>query len=82
MKLHVKQTYNILDVFCFPRCSSERAKKAVVSLVPIIGWIRIYSIKEWLLNDIVSGISTGLVAVLQGNIKLLLLNMSVHYVSS
>ncbi|XP_063073943.1 solute carrier family 26 member 3, tandem duplicate 2 [Engraulis encrasicolus] len=47
-------------------CDSKRAKNAVLSLLPIIGWMRIYRVKEWLLNDIVSGVSTGLVAVLQG----------------
>lgn len=52
----------------FASCTSERAKNAAISLLPIIGWIRTYPIKEWLLNDIVSGVSTGLVAVLQGNI--------------
>ncbi|XP_051546994.1 chloride anion exchanger-like isoform X2 [Myxocyprinus asiaticus] len=47
-------------------CDSNRAKNAALSLLPIIGWMKNYNIKEWLLGDIVSGISTGLVAVLQG----------------
>ncbi|XP_056093258.1 solute carrier family 26 member 3, tandem duplicate 2 [Rhinichthys klamathensis goyatoka] len=67
---HVKQ---------YLTCTSERAKNAAVSLVPIIGWIRIYSVKEWLLNDIVSGISTGLVAVLQGLAFSLLASISTWY---
>uniref|UniRef100_A0A672NP69 Solute carrier family 26 member 3 n=1 Tax=Sinocyclocheilus grahami TaxID=75366 RepID=A0A672NP69_SINGR len=37
-----------------------------LSLLSIIGWMKNYNIKEWLLGEIVSGISTGLVAVLQG----------------
>uniref|UniRef100_A0AAR2L434 SLC26A/SulP transporter domain-containing protein n=1 Tax=Pygocentrus nattereri TaxID=42514 RepID=A0AAR2L434_PYGNA len=37
-----------------------------LSLLPVIGWMKIYRFREWLFNDIVSGISTGLVAVLQG----------------
>uniref|UniRef100_A0A8C4ZHE0 Solute carrier family 26 member 3 n=1 Tax=Gadus morhua TaxID=8049 RepID=A0A8C4ZHE0_GADMO len=45
---------------------TKRAKKAGLSLLPIIGWMRIYQIKSWLLGDIVSGVSTGLVAVMQG----------------
>uniref|UniRef100_A0A8C8A6Q9 Solute carrier family 26 member 3, tandem duplicate 2 n=1 Tax=Oryzias sinensis TaxID=183150 RepID=A0A8C8A6Q9_9TELE len=45
-------------IFCF--------KHAALSLLPVIGWLRIYRIKEWLLPDVVSGVSTGLVAVLQG----------------
>ncbi|KAG5267562.1 hypothetical protein AALO_G00223100 [Alosa alosa] len=51
-------------------CDSKRAKNAALSLMPIIGWLRIYRLKEWLLNDIVSGVSTGLVAVLQVNPKI------------
>uniref|UniRef100_A0A674E4D3 STAS domain-containing protein n=1 Tax=Salmo trutta TaxID=8032 RepID=A0A674E4D3_SALTR len=47
-------------------CDLKRAKNAALSLLPFIGWMRIYQLKEWLLSDIVSGVSTGLVAVLQG----------------
>ncbi|XP_051543895.1 solute carrier family 26 member 3 [Myxocyprinus asiaticus] len=47
-------------------CDSNRAKNVALSLLPIIGWMKNYKIKEWLFGDIVSGISTGLVAVLQG----------------
>ncbi|KAF6725546.1 Chloride anion exchanger [Oryzias melastigma] len=47
-------------------CDAKRAKNAALSLLPVIGWMRIYRVKEWLLPDVVSGISTGLVAVLQG----------------
>uniref|UniRef100_A0A4W5KF72 Solute carrier family 26 member 3 n=1 Tax=Hucho hucho TaxID=62062 RepID=A0A4W5KF72_9TELE len=48
------------------RCDLKRTKNAALSLLPFIGWMRIYQLKEWLLSDIVSGVSTGLVAVLQG----------------
>ncbi|KAK5849345.1 hypothetical protein PBY51_008995 [Eleginops maclovinus] len=47
-------------------CDSKRAKNAVLSLLPIIGWMRIYRVREWLLGDVVSGISTGMVAIMQG----------------
>lgn len=50
----------------FYRCDSKRVKNAALSLLPVIGWIKLYHIKEWMLGDIVSGVSTGLVAVLQG----------------
>lgn len=46
----------------------------VLSLLPIIGWLRIYKIKEWLLGDVVSGISTGLVAIMQGREKDILMH--------
>ncbi|XP_053200114.1 chloride anion exchanger-like [Scomber japonicus] len=54
---HVKQ---------YLTCDSKRAKNAVLSFLPIIGWMRIYRVKEWLLGDVVSGVSTGLVAIMQG----------------
>uniref|UniRef100_A0A672FB08 Solute carrier family 26 member 3 n=1 Tax=Salarias fasciatus TaxID=181472 RepID=A0A672FB08_SALFA len=47
-------------------CDSKRAKRAGLTLLPIIGWMRTYKVKEWLLGDLVSGISTGLVAIMQG----------------
>uniref|UniRef100_A0A8C1WMV1 Solute carrier family 26 member 3, tandem duplicate 2 n=1 Tax=Cyprinus carpio TaxID=7962 RepID=A0A8C1WMV1_CYPCA len=43
-----------------------KRRNTAISLLPIIGWMKTYSFKEWLLNDILSGVSTGLVAVLQG----------------
>ncbi|XP_056311615.1 solute carrier family 26 member 3 [Danio aesculapii] len=53
-----------LKVCC--SCDAKRAKNTALSLFPFTGWMKDYKIKEWLLGDIVSGISTGLVAVLQG----------------
>ncbi|XP_054480717.1 solute carrier family 26 member 3 [Anoplopoma fimbria] len=47
-------------------CDSKRAKNAALSFLPIIGWMKIYRVREWLLGDVVSGISTGLVAIMQG----------------
>ncbi|XP_056604357.1 chloride anion exchanger-like [Triplophysa dalaica] len=71
---------NLLDhIKEYFTCNSKRAKNAALSLLPIIGWIKIYSIKEWLLNDIVSGVSTGLVAVLQGLAYSLLASISPWY---
>ncbi|XP_005815559.1 chloride anion exchanger [Xiphophorus maculatus] len=67
---HVKQYF---------RCDSKRAKNAALSLLPIIGWMKIYRFKEWLLSDIVSGVSTGLVAVLQGLAYCLLASLPPWY---
>ncbi|KAK1169009.1 pendrin-like isoform X1 [Acipenser oxyrinchus oxyrinchus] len=47
-------------------CSAKRAKDITKGLLPILDWLPKYKIKEWLPKDIVSGISTGLVATLQG----------------
>ncbi|KAJ3612271.1 hypothetical protein NHX12_020547 [Muraenolepis orangiensis] len=60
-------------------CNARRAKNTALSLLPIIGWVRIYQIKEWLLSDIVSGVSTGLVAVLQGLAYCLLASLPPWY---
>uniref|UniRef100_A0A8C2GI14 Solute carrier family 26 member 3, tandem duplicate 2 n=1 Tax=Cyprinus carpio TaxID=7962 RepID=A0A8C2GI14_CYPCA len=76
-RLRAGKFLNLLFV-CYS-CTSERAKNTAVSLLPIIGWMKIYSIKDWLLNDIVSGVSTGLVAVLQGLAYSLLASISPWY---
>lgn len=67
---HVKQYFT---------CDAKRAKNAALSLLPIIGWLRIYQVKEWLVGDIVSGVSTGLVAVLQGLAYCLLASLPPWY---
>uniref|UniRef100_A0A8C1JMB9 Chloride anion exchanger-like n=1 Tax=Cyprinus carpio TaxID=7962 RepID=A0A8C1JMB9_CYPCA len=65
---HKTFLHHVIQYFTygFINCTSERAKNTAISLLPIIGWMKTYSFKEWLLNDILSGVSTGLVAVLQG----------------
>ncbi|KAL6057164.1 hypothetical protein STEG23_030040 [Scotinomys teguina] len=60
-------------------CPSQKVKKIALSLFPIASWLPAYKIKEWLLSDIVSGISTGLVAVLQGLAFALLVNIPPAY---
>ncbi|XP_046730298.1 solute carrier family 26 member 3, tandem duplicate 2 isoform X3 [Silurus meridionalis] len=70
MRDHVKQYFT---------CNSKRAKNAALSMLPIIGWIKMYNVKEWLLSDIVSGVSTGLVAVLQGLAYSLLASLPAWY---
>ncbi|GAB0175762.1 pendrin [Grus japonensis] len=48
------------------RCSRKRAFQVAKSFLPILEWLPNYRVKEWLISDIISGISTGLVATLQG----------------
>ncbi|KAM3587318.1 uncharacterized protein V6R79_001916 [Siganus canaliculatus] len=67
---HVKQYFT---------CDAKRAKNAAFSLLPIINWVKLYQVKEWLLSDIVSGVSTGLVAVLQGLAYCLLASLPPWY---
>ncbi|XP_041636765.1 chloride anion exchanger-like [Cheilinus undulatus] len=67
---HIKQYFT---------CDAKRAKNAALSILPIIGWMKIYRFKEWLFSDIVSGVSTGLVAVLQGLAYCLLASLPPWY---
>ncbi|KAJ1161357.1 hypothetical protein NDU88_001844 [Pleurodeles waltl] len=63
---------------CFS-CSREKAKKIAYTFLPIASWLPMYRFKEWLVSDIVSGVSTGLVAVLQGLSFALLVDISPGY---
>uniref|UniRef100_A0AAR2M042 STAS domain-containing protein n=1 Tax=Pygocentrus nattereri TaxID=42514 RepID=A0AAR2M042_PYGNA len=47
-------------------CSSGRAKSVVLSLLPILSWLPSYPVKEYLLGDMVSGLSTGVMQLPQG----------------
>ncbi|CAL1569187.1 unnamed protein product [Knipowitschia caucasica] len=80
---HVKiyrQRKSLLNhVRLYFRCDQRRARLAVLSLLPVISWLKIYRVKEWLLSDIVSGVSTGLVAVLQGLAYCLLASLPPWY---
>uniref|UniRef100_A0A4W3HVP3 Solute carrier family 26 member 4 n=1 Tax=Callorhinchus milii TaxID=7868 RepID=A0A4W3HVP3_CALMI len=49
------------------------------SIFPILDWLPRYRVKEWLLGDVISGISTGLVATLQGLAFALLTEVPVAY---
>ncbi|NWT01556.1 S26A3 protein, partial [Mionectes macconnelli] len=60
-------------------CSPQRAKKIALRFFPVISWLPQYRFREWILSDIVSGINTGLVAVLQGLAFALLVNVPPSY---
>lgn len=51
------------------RCSRKRAFQVTKSFLPILEWLPNYRVKEWLVSDIISGVSTGLVATLQGKAR-------------
>ncbi|NWH20783.1 S26A4 protein, partial [Grus americana] len=61
------------------RCSRKRAFQVAKSFLPILEWLPNYRVKEWLISDIISGISTGLVATLQGLAYALLVAVPVGY---
>ncbi|XP_053318112.1 chloride anion exchanger-like [Spea bombifrons] len=60
-------------------CSPEKAKKIALTFFPIASWLPAYRFREWILNDLISGVTTGLVAVLQGLAYALLANVSPGY---
>ncbi|XP_053320219.1 prestin isoform X2 [Spea bombifrons] len=48
------------------RCSGKKAKSQLYSFLPILKWLPRYPVKEYLLGDIVSGLSTGVMQLPQG----------------
>ncbi|XP_077323770.1 pendrin-like [Lithobates pipiens] len=47
-------------------CSARRVFQIIKSIFPILDWLPKYQWKEWIVSDIISGVSTGLVSTLQG----------------
>ncbi|KAM3924256.1 pendrin [Leptodactylus fuscus] len=60
-------------------CTSRRVLLIVKSFIPILDWLPKYKWKEWFVNDLISGVSTGLVAILQGLAFALLAAVPVGY---
>ncbi|XP_012683507.2 pendrin [Clupea harengus] len=60
-------------------CSSKSSLQMLKRCLPIIDWLSRYPIKEWLLNDVISGVSTGLVCSLQGMAYALLVSVAPVY---
>ncbi|KAM9324408.1 solute carrier family 26 member 6-like [Gastrophryne carolinensis] len=48
------------------RCSSSAAKCLLFQFIPILQWLPCYPVKDWLLGDIVSGVSVGILQLPQG----------------
>ncbi|XP_072280219.1 pendrin-like [Pyxicephalus adspersus] len=60
-------------------CSSKKVLQIIKSLFPILDWFPKYRWKEWIVHDIISGVSTGLVSTLQGLSFALLASVPVGY---
>ncbi|XP_075711184.1 pendrin [Rhinoderma darwinii] len=60
-------------------CTSRRALLIVKSFLPVLDWLPKYRWKEWFVNDLISGVSTGLVGTLQGLAFALLAAVPVGY---
>uniref|UniRef100_A0A8B9D8V2 Solute carrier family 26 member 5 n=1 Tax=Anser cygnoides TaxID=8845 RepID=A0A8B9D8V2_ANSCY len=54
------------EAFIYSSCSSKKAKSHLYSFLPILKWLPRYPVKEYLLGDIISGISTGVMQLPQG----------------
>ncbi|KAG8435935.1 hypothetical protein GDO86_007147 [Hymenochirus boettgeri] len=48
------------------RCSAETGKSLLMKYLPIVRWLPRYSFKEWIMGDIISGISVGIMHLPQG----------------
>lgn len=48
------------------RCSPAKTKAAALSFLPILTWLPSYPVREYLFSDVVSGLSTGMVQLPQG----------------
>ncbi|XP_008277013.1 prestin-like, partial [Stegastes partitus] len=48
------------------QCSSKKAKAVALSFLPILTWLPSYPVKQYLFSDVVSGLSTGVVQLPQG----------------
>uniref|UniRef100_A0A8C6XUZ3 Solute carrier family 26 member 5 n=1 Tax=Naja naja TaxID=35670 RepID=A0A8C6XUZ3_NAJNA len=48
------------------RCSSKKAQSALYGFFPILTWLPQYPVKEYLMGDLISGISTGVMQLPQG----------------
>ncbi|XP_069062322.1 solute carrier family 26 member 6-like isoform X2 [Pleurodeles waltl] len=48
------------------RCSGPIAKSLLLKFIPVLRWLPRYRVKEWLLGDILSGLSVGIMQLPQG----------------
>uniref|UniRef100_A0A674IFG7 Solute carrier family 26 member 4 n=1 Tax=Terrapene triunguis TaxID=2587831 RepID=A0A674IFG7_9SAUR len=75
---NMNKKLNAVVVF-FGSCSRKKAFQITKSFLPILEWLPKYRVKEWLVSDIISGVSTGLVATLQGLAFALLVAVPLGY---
>ncbi|NWX18916.1 S26A9 protein, partial [Aegotheles bennettii] len=57
------------------RCSASRVKLILFSLFPILVWLPKYKIKDYILSDVLGGLSAGTIQVPQGMAFALLANL-------
>ncbi|XP_078091753.1 prestin isoform X2 [Mustelus asterias] len=64
-KLKPSRSAKLLQYFRYVFCSAKRAKSIIFSSVPILEWLPKYPVKEYLLGDIISGLSAGVMQLPQ-----------------
>lgn len=57
---------NQVSVLLSHRCSWDKFLNCMLTIFPFLRWICLYRFKEWLLGDLLAGISVGLVQIPQG----------------
>lgn len=53
---------------CIPRCSRARAYALLLHYVPVLGWLPRYPVRDWLLGDLLSGLSVAIMQLPQGEL--------------
>lgn len=48
------------------RCSWHKFRRCLLTVFPFLEWMCFYRFKDWLLGDLLAGISVGLVQIPQG----------------
>ncbi|XP_046895357.1 solute carrier family 26 member 6-like [Hypomesus transpacificus] len=48
------------------RCSGPRLKRTVLGCIPVLSWLPLYRFREYIMGDIVAGISVGIMHMPQG----------------
>jgi hypothetical protein len=63
----VKDLKKTISRHCF--CGIDCVKKQVYNRIPIIKWLKSYNIKDYLLRDILTGITVGVMHIPQGKLS-------------
>uniref|UniRef100_A0A452RVL4 Solute carrier family 26 member 6 n=1 Tax=Ursus americanus TaxID=9643 RepID=A0A452RVL4_URSAM len=51
---------------CIPRCSRARAQALLFQHLPVLAWLPRYSLRDWLLGDLLAGLSVAIMQLPQG----------------
>ncbi|XP_072418789.1 prestin isoform X1 [Chiloscyllium punctatum] len=65
VKPKLSRSTKLLRYFRYVFCSSKRAKSILFRFVPILEWLPKYPVKEYILGDIISGLSTAMMQLPQ-----------------